>query len=405
MNYQRLREATDMESTATIQNSEWEFENAETDYLTHNFHSYPAKFIPQIPSKVIGTYSKEGDVVLDPFCGCGGALVEAKLLGRHSVGVDINPLACLVTKVKVTPVSESSLGQIDKLLSNIEIDINSAYGQSQLVHLGKSRFEVSPFYNIDKWFQKHVQKELAIIKGNVDSISEKNLKDFCLVAFSSIINRVSNMESETRYACVSKKIAPKKTFELFQAKLKNMASKMREFALRCKDVRTDVYCADARKLDFLKDGSIDLVVTSPPYIYAWDYNLIHRFRLFWLSYSREYIIDLQNKEIGSHLRLERKQKAANDPSVAVNDYVSDMSQALSEMSRVCKNGAMCCTVLGSSQLEGKKIEIDKILIDVARKCDFELENRFIRVINPKRKATNLAFARIRREHVLLFRKI
>lgn len=393
-----------MESTA-LQNSEWDFENVETDYLTHNFHSYPAKFIPQIPNKVIKTYSKEGDVVLDPFCGCGGALVEAKLLGRHSIGVDINPLACLITKVKVTPISASSLGQLDNLLSKIEMDINSAYGQVRLFHSGKPRYEVFSFYNIDKWFPKHVQKELAIIRGNIDSVNDKDLKDFCLVAFSSIINRVSNMESETRYACVLKKITPKKTFELFQAKLKNMASRMREFALRCKDVRADVYCADARKLDFLKDGSIDLVVTSPPYIYAWDYNLIHRFRLFWLSYSREYIIDLQNKEIGSHLRLERKQKAANDPGVAVNDYVSDMSQALSEMSRVCKNGAKCCTVLGSSQLEGKKIEIDRILIDVARKCDFKLENRFIRVINPKRKATNIAFARIRREHVLLFRKI
>jgi DNA modification methylase len=405
MNHQRLRETTDMKSTADLQNSEWDFENVETDYLTHNFHSYPAKFIPQIPSKVISTYSKEGDVILDPFCGCGGALVESKLLGRHSVGVDINPIACLITKVKVTAISESSLEQVDKLLSNIKMDINSAYGQAQLIYSGKPQYEVFSFYNIDKWFQKHVQKELAIIKGNIDSITDRNLKDFCLVAFSSIINRVSNMESETRYACISKKIAPKETFELFKARLKDMVKRMKEFALRCQDVRADVYCADARKLDFLKDNSVDLLITSPPYIYAWDYNLIHRFRLFWLGFKREYIIDLQNKEIGSHLRLERKQKAANDPSVAVHDYVSDMGQALSEMSRVCKNGAMCCIVLGSSQLEGKKIEMDKIFIGVARKFDFEVVNRFIRVINPKRKATNIAFAKIRREHVLLFRKI
>jgi ubiquinone/menaquinone biosynthesis C-methylase UbiE len=104
------------------------------------------------------------------------------------------------------------------------------------------------------------------------------------------------------------------------------------------------------------------------------------------------------------LRLERKQKTANDPSLAVHDYVSDMNKALSEMSRVCKDGAACCIVIGSSQLEGEKLEMDKILIKIADEHGFKLEDRFLRVINPKRKSTNIAFAKIRREHVLLFRK-
>jgi len=63
-----------------------------TNYLTHNFHSYPAKFIPQIPRKTIDLFTSPGDLILDPFCGCGTTLVEAKISGRHSVGIDLKKL-------------------------------------------------------------------------------------------------------------------------------------------------------------------------------------------------------------------------------------------------------------------------------------------------------------------------
>jgi DNA modification methylase len=63
----------------------WSFENAtrkDTAYITHGYHRYPAKFIPQVVSRLTDSYTKEGDCIGDPFGGCGTTLVEAKVSGR-----------------------------------------------------------------------------------------------------------------------------------------------------------------------------------------------------------------------------------------------------------------------------------------------------------------------------------
>ena len=84
----------------------------ESKYLTHDIHEYPHKIVPQIAKELIEKYSTEGDTVLDPFCGSGTSLLEANLLGRNVVGMDINPLACLIAKVKTTAVNKDQLNHI-----------------------------------------------------------------------------------------------------------------------------------------------------------------------------------------------------------------------------------------------------------------------------------------------------
>jgi DNA modification methylase len=74
----------------------------DTTYLTHSYHRYPAKFIPQLVRRIIKEYSNEGELICDPFVGCGTTLLEALLIKRRALGVDINPVAYLITKVKTT---------------------------------------------------------------------------------------------------------------------------------------------------------------------------------------------------------------------------------------------------------------------------------------------------------------
>jgi hypothetical protein len=73
--------------------------------LTHNFYRYPARFAPEFAEAVILEFSKEGDWVLDAFMGGGTTIVEAVANGRNALGIDINPLAHFIAKVKTTPLS------------------------------------------------------------------------------------------------------------------------------------------------------------------------------------------------------------------------------------------------------------------------------------------------------------
>jgi hypothetical protein len=77
--------------------------------LTHDFYKYPARFSPTFARATIETFTKPGQLVLDPHVGGGTTLVEARALGREAVGVDINPLAEFVARVKSTVYSEAEL--------------------------------------------------------------------------------------------------------------------------------------------------------------------------------------------------------------------------------------------------------------------------------------------------------
>src|ERR671928_262946 len=103
--------------------SDWEFKTADTGYYTHRCHSYSAKYIPQIPNLLISNFTKRNDLVLDNFVGSGTTLVESKILGRHAIGVDVNPLACLVSKVKITNIQKPDLKKISSICMSIKEDI------------------------------------------------------------------------------------------------------------------------------------------------------------------------------------------------------------------------------------------------------------------------------------------
>jgi adenine-specific DNA methylase len=123
------------------------------DYLTHGIHPYTAKLIPHIPRYFLEKYTKKGEVVLDPFCGSGTTLLEARLLERNAVGIDINPLARLISDVKTTPINAEKLDSaIQSVKAQLKQDANATTVE---------------FPNIDYWFGEHAQDELVRIKSSI----------------------------------------------------------------------------------------------------------------------------------------------------------------------------------------------------------------------------------------------
>ena len=179
----------------------WEYADADTQYLTHNIHRYSGKFIPQIAARAISLLTQPGELVVDPYCGSGTTLLESALLGRRALGVDLNPLAVLIARVKTTPIPEAALNGLVRTLGNA-LAMSGADSGLPLFQ-NPAEGEVSgpgqdPRFDCEwhrKWFQPHVRRELLAIDLVIREVDGQALRDFARVAFSNILRRSSNAHS------------------------------------------------------------------------------------------------------------------------------------------------------------------------------------------------------------------
>ena len=377
-------------------------------YLTHGVHKFPAKFFPELPRYLISKYSKLGDVVIDPMCGSGTTLLESILQNRHAVGVDIDPIAKMISKVKTTPIDSSLL---DKTKENLSILIDNKIKTNK-------KPKIPEFNYRDKWFKPFVLEELGIIKESilelVDSLQKKesfsdnsisNLRDFLLVVFSSIIREMSNADPHCTRTVIRKnlvkKIARFDTINKFFFNLDKQIQGMKEFSniynrLYYKQVNLPKN-SDARNLN-IKDNSINLAVTSPPYANAVDYPRTHQLELYWLGLvNGDPLSKMKRNYIGTEavfsyeynaipeteytkLNWLVKQVYGKDQRRAyiLYRFFKDMEKNLQETFRVLKPGARYCVVIGNNTVRGTYVKSHEIITQMAlsQNVGFELENYF-----------------------------
>ena len=156
-------------------NSEWCFKNVRsTERWTHGYHRYPAKFLPNLVKKIIEDYTQPSDLVVDFFAGCGTTLVEAKIHGRESIGVDINPVAELITKAKISPIDPTKLEiKFQNIIKNFD-DFDP-----------KAFFEKKLHERIDYWFSPKHKYKIAFLYNKILSIQDENVQEFFLVSLHS----------------------------------------------------------------------------------------------------------------------------------------------------------------------------------------------------------------------------
>jgi DNA modification methylase len=348
-----------------IKEIDWDFVNAKTNIYTHDYHPWPAKFIPQIPGTLINLFTDEGDTVLDPFCGCGTTLVEAKRFNRNSIGVDFHPLAYLIAKVKTTLIEPEYLNsRVKEFLANISADIMLLRKQKTLDEvLGKFigiKTKIPDFPNREKWFHPQVLKELGVIKTYIDETNDKDLQDFYKVCFSSILKTVSSQTKDWSYIAdnmLPQTLIERDVLRIFKRSLRKMVKGMAEYYEVCKgkDAWCKIYQEDTRNMFFLEDNSVDFVVTSPPYANAVDYTKIHRLTFYWFNWP---IKEFKEQEIGARWKRGRR--------TAVQDYFTEMTDCLKEIFRVMKEGTYFCLVVGDSHKDFKHIPSSRKLSEIAQ---------------------------------------
>jgi DNA methylase len=362
--------------------------------LTHGLHPYPAKFIPHIPRVLISALSAVGDVVCDPMCGSGTTLVEAAVSHRRSIGSDINPVGVLAARAKTVPLAREDTDAIEELLARL-----SDVGRKLKEHKFASQdliaeSELPRFHNREKWFGEHVVYELAYLRRLVRELRSGPARQLGLAIFSSIIVGVSNQESETRWCAKPRRVDPGEPAQLFAAKTVEALRRNASFQAVV-PATSLVVRADARQLP-LADGSVGLVVTSPPYANSHDYYLYNKLRLFWLG---EDVTPVQQAEIGSRHRH-------SDLREDVDVYLTEMAEVMREVHRILGDGGHAALVVADAVIRKRVYEMDTLFAGIGKEVGLDLTEQFAFAHVPLNASFQRGFGTksAKQTHVLVFEK-
>ncbi|MEO2280235.1 DNA methyltransferase [Pseudoalteromonas pernae] len=361
----------------------WNFHEEKTQEFLHNLHPYPAKYIPQIPRKAIIDYSNVGDVVYDPFCGSGTTLLEASNLGRKAIGTDNNAVAVLLSKVKTKKYDDTDIANLQDFYERYTELMENSVERPGLVTDDKNFFY---------WYSPEVISHLSKLKGLIYSV-DNGIQDLLLAVFSSILVKVSFQDSDTRYAKVDKEISIEKTDEQFLGKLKRVIKDLRDSNYVLNEEVCVSKC-DARNIPHIESDSVNLIVTSPPYLNAYDYHKYHRQRLHWINADIKFT---RTSEIGSHDQFTKK-KAIPNP------YFEDMEKCFREWHRVLKVGSKCVIVIGDAIVSKEPVRVADEFVEIMGSIGFKLDERVIRKLKPTSRSFNIRNSRMDFEHVLTFEK-
>lgn len=388
-------------SIARLENIDWDFVDAKTNYMTHNLHPYPAKFIPQIPNTLIQELSSVGETIADVFCGSGTTLLEALQLKRHAIGIDANPLAALISKAKATPLTASDFDELMEHRKSCQLLADTASSLTgDLFHNGQpfnsSGWRPNPKI-CDFWFLPHVVEELAELRSMINLIPSYAVTQLCLVVFSSIIVSVSKQDSDTRYVRREKMNIPGDTVRRYLKQLDSAISATQEMSaniedqFKCEVLHSDILKAPQTEL-------FDLVVTSPPYPNAYSYHLYHRTRLIWLGYDLD---QFKKIEIGSHRKYSSKKQDRATPET----FRKEFETIFLWLRQRLRDRRYACFVIGDSTINGERIDNTSLLSSIGSMTGFREVSRINRTIAPTRKAFNPRIGKIRTENILILQKV
>ena len=379
------------------------------DLPIHNWFYCPQAFSHQLVEELLALLSTStASKVLDPFCGIGTTLHTCSEKGIRSVGCDIFPLFCFVTKVKCE--KNYSLPDLERGIEYV------------VEHGAKSVPTETPKHPLfEKAFSPGALKQLLSYKNTILSAEDERVRDFLLLGLLSIVNEVSYIRkagAHYRFINVDRagvkhqykrlEVREPNVKEVFKQKLYRMLGdvsfrreNLRKYVWQDRDdLVPDVRIADARDLSFLEAGTVDAVITSPPYLNRDSYVAQYKLELFLAEppYGvREFkdYRDITFRTLRSHVEAKQQEKykatlrireiellvdelRKRDLSYKsipdmVRGYFEDMSVVLRELNRVLKGGSRSAIVVGNVRFGGVPIPVDLLLSRTAEEIGFHVE--------------------------------
>lgn len=364
---------------------EWDFHGATTDHLTHGIHRYSGKFIPQVAARAIQLVTERGDLILDPYVGSGTTLVEAAIGGRRAVGIDVNPLAIMIAKVKTTPIPADSLEELYHRFTRFaaaEGDLFSG-GHSEWLPTSASRLN-DPWFN--KWFEQEVLHDLCAISDEIERVHDEKQRRLLQVALSEILRRSSRAHQGYPNVMYDKSAKPRPrpgpNFLRTLRQITRAVATLNHAGTNWNEVEPII--GDARALP-LAAGEVDAVVTHPPYVASIPYAEYLALSLKWFGW--------EPKVIDRMLTGGRRQS----PNV-VQRFDRDYALMIAEAARVLRHGGHLFLLVGDPVVRGNKVDLAEMSVTHAERADLAL------VARSSRTGQNRRANKMGDETLLLFRK-
>jgi DNA modification methylase len=370
---------------------DWDFAGSPSESAFSAIHWHPGRFASQLPATLIGVLSSPGDLVLDPFVGSGTTSVEAQRLGRRSVGIDLNPVSCLIASAKTLTLPAS---RVEELIADIRKDATTAVSQKLMLGPGRTAGMIPSAVQRSKWYTSTVLQDLALLWHLVCSYKRPR-RLLAEAAFSSILLPVCRETRHWGYVCDNSSPIEDhqgnplkefvRTLERLRAAYRERDDDVRErFGAETQMCSAEVICGLAgHLLNEMPDESVDLVVTSPPYFGVCDYVKAQRLSMEWFG---EEIEPLRTRELGA--RSKRHRVAAREA------YLQELSGVLSQLKRVLRKTGMMAVVIGESRTR------DAVLADI-RQCLGEVGFRLELDVNRRVSSQRRQAPSIKGEHVFV----
>ncbi|MDC0945038.1 DNA methyltransferase [Candidatus Pelagibacter sp.] len=229
---------------------------------THRFYTYPGGFSPIFVKSAIKTFTKKKDLVLDPFMGGGTSLIEAIRLNRKVVGIDLNPIAYFVTKVKITKLSKAQIDKIELWAFLMSQNLNYKLKNDQFTKEALSIINYKGLGRKDIFNLKTIIKGTSFYLKKLKEIKDKKVKDFLKLLILRCLH--STLHDKRPIA----------DFHIFKRKIRSNSLDMLEgmstldkYLINSRN-KFSIYSKSSTKINKtkeLKSKKVKLIITSPPY--------------------------------------------------------------------------------------------------------------------------------------------
>lgn len=361
--------------------------NRQNAYATHGVFRYFGKYPPPIGRSLIQSYTREGDLVLDPTCGSGTTGVESLLLSRRAVQFDVSPMSVSVATVKATHLPESETTEVLD-------DILARSGP-----LSESEYPVRPvgLRNPDHWFLPQTCDSLRGLHRAVFSLSAGPVRRLFEVAFLGTVRRVSRATTQQGRLFLDANSASedaRPTFERVARRAIKAVCQLPEEG----QVTTSLH--DSR-LPILIDEPAKLCILHPPYFNAYKYSRINSLELAWMGVPAK---EVRPQEVREYFKVGKAENAEK--------YVVDMAKVVCSAVGAVESSGVISVMIGDTRLKDVHIPVTRMLIDrVTEALPLRLEQVVLRipkhteaswVASQRRKAGALGVSLC--DYVITFRK-